>query len=51
MYVDTHLTEDEVITFPAGTHTETISLQYADYARLVRPTVVEFARPRVEYVS
>lgn len=51
VYVDTSLTEDEVITFPAGTHTETMSLPYADYARLVRPTIVEFARPRVEYVS
>src|SRR5260221_3595374 len=50
VYVDKSLAEDEVITFPAGTHTETMSLRYADYAGLVRPTIVEFARPRLEYV-
>ena len=51
VYVDKSLTEDEVITFPAGTRTETMSLRYADYARLVQPTIVECARPRVEYFS
>ena len=51
VYVDKSLTEDEVVVFPAGTHTETMSLHYADYARLVGPTIVEFARPRIEYVS
>jgi Ala-tRNA(Pro) deacylase len=47
VYVDKSLTEDEVIVFPAGTHTETMSLRYADYAQLVKPTIVEFAGPRV----
>jgi Ala-tRNA(Pro) deacylase len=51
VYVDTSLTEDEVITFPAGTHIETMRVHYADYARLVRPNIAAFARPRVEYVS
>jgi Ala-tRNA(Pro) deacylase len=47
VYVDKSLTDDEVIVFPAGTHTETMSLRYADYAQLVKPTIVEFAGPRV----
>lgn len=47
VYVDKRLTEDETIVFPAGTHTETMSLRYADYERLVKPTVVEFTRPGI----
>jgi Ala-tRNA(Pro) deacylase len=49
--VDKSLTEDEVVVFPAGTHTETMSVHYADFERLVEPTIVEFASPRIEYVS
>ena len=45
VYVDKSLAEDEVITFPIGTHTETMSLKYADFARLVTPTLAEFAYP------
>lgn len=44
VYVDTALAEDETIVFRAGTHTDTISLRYADFARLVNPTVVELRR-------
>jgi Ala-tRNA(Pro) deacylase len=44
VYVDTVLTEDETIVFRAGTHTDTISVKYADFERLVRPTVADFAR-------
>jgi Ala-tRNA(Pro) deacylase len=47
VYVDKSLTDDEAIVFPAGTHTETMSVRYADYAQLVKPTIVEFAGPRV----
>jgi Ala-tRNA(Pro) deacylase len=43
VYVDRSLAADETIVFQAGTHTDTISLKYADFARLVQPTVVEFA--------
>jgi Ala-tRNA(Pro) deacylase len=43
VYVDRMLAEDETIVFQAGTHTDTITMQYADFARLVKPTVVEFA--------
>jgi Ala-tRNA(Pro) deacylase len=43
VYVDRSLAEDETIVVQAGTHTDTISLKYADFARLARPTVVAFA--------
>jgi len=43
VYVDRMFAEDTTIVFQAGTHTDTISIPYADFARLVKPTVVEFA--------
>jgi Ala-tRNA(Pro) deacylase len=43
VYVDKTLAEDETIVFRAGTHTDTMSVSYADFERLVEPTVVEFA--------
>ena len=42
-YVDKSLTEDDFIVFEAGTHTDAIKMGYADYARLAKPTVVDFA--------
>lgn len=45
VYVDKTLAEDEVIVFRAGTHTDTMSVKYADFERLVEPAVVEFADP------
>jgi Ala-tRNA(Pro) deacylase len=44
VFVDRTLTEDPTIVFQAGTHTDTISMAYADYARLVAPKVVDVAR-------
>jgi Ala-tRNA(Pro) deacylase len=44
VYVDKSLAEDESIVFQAGTHTDTMSLKYADFERLVRPIVADFAR-------
>jgi Ala-tRNA(Pro) deacylase len=41
VYVDRPLTEDERIVFRAGTHTDTISMKYVYFARLVEPTIVE----------
>ena len=41
--VETSLTRQENIVFPIGTHTETMSLKYADFERLVQPKVAEFA--------
>lgn len=43
VYVDRALAEDESIGMQAGSHTDTISLRYADFERLVRPAVAEFA--------
>ena len=43
-YVDRSLAEDETIVFNAGTHTETMSVKYADFARLAKPVVAQFAR-------
>lgn len=44
VYVDQALTANETIVCQAGTHTETIRLAYADFARLVQPVVVAFGR-------
>jgi Ala-tRNA(Pro) deacylase len=48
MYVEKRLAEDATIVFPVGTHTETMRLTYADYERLIQPTLAEFARPPQE---
>lgn len=42
--VDRALTKDPVILFNAGSHRCTITMTYADYARLVRPALGEFAK-------
>ena len=44
VFVDKALAEDETIVFEAGTHTDTMSMKYADYERLVKPQAAEFAR-------
>mgnify|MGYP005848269869 CR=1 FL=1 len=44
VYVDRPLTLDEVIVFRAGSHTETMSVKYEDYARLVQPKVAPLGR-------
>lgn len=44
VYVDTALAEDETIVVQAGTHTDTISLRYADFQRVVRPTEADLRR-------
>jgi Ala-tRNA(Pro) deacylase len=41
--VDPSLAEDEWILFQAGTHIDSMRLKYADFARLVKPTVASFA--------
>jgi Ala-tRNA(Pro) deacylase len=43
VYVDEALAEDETIVVQAGTHTDTMRLRYADFERLVEPTVGRFA--------
>ena len=42
-YVDRVLSEDEQLVFQIGTHRDTMQIAYADYARLVKPIVVEVA--------
>jgi Ala-tRNA(Pro) deacylase len=42
VYVDRTLTRDPKIVFNAGSHRETVTLAYADFARLVQPEVIEF---------
>jgi Ala-tRNA(Pro) deacylase len=43
VYVDQQLSKDPAIAFNACTHTELIRLSYEDYAKLVKPTVLDFA--------
>ena len=43
VYVERTLAEDETIVFRSGTHTETMSVRYSDFERLVEPTVAQFA--------
>jgi Ala-tRNA(Pro) deacylase len=45
VYVAESLAEDDEIVFNAGTHTELIKVAYADFERLVAPTVVRFSQP------
>jgi len=46
VYVDESLTKDKEISFNAGSHNELIRLAYADFNRLVKPVVAEFAAQR-----
>ena len=43
VWVDRSLTKDEEIVFNAGTHTQTVKMKYADFARLVQPKVASLA--------
>ena len=43
VYVERTLADDETIVFRSGTHTETMSVSYSDFERLVEPTVAQFA--------
>jgi Ala-tRNA(Pro) deacylase len=43
VYVEEGLTRDERIAFNAGSHSELIQLDYADFERLVNPTVANFS--------
>jgi len=43
VYADKMLSEDREISFNAGSHHELIRLGYADFERLVNPTIGSFA--------
>lgn len=49
VYVAPSLTRDETITFNAGSHEEAIQVRYKDFDRLVRPAVLDFAFPDVDF--
>lgn len=42
--VDKSLTEDREIVFQAGTHVDTVNMNYQDFAALVKPMVAEFGK-------
>ncbi len=44
VYAEQSLAEDEAIAFNAGSHKELVKVAYADFERLVQPTVADFAR-------
>jgi Ala-tRNA(Pro) deacylase len=44
VYVDRSLTQQDNIVFRAGTHTDTMSMAYKDFAELVVPMVVDVSR-------
>lgn len=46
VYACGSLAEQEQIAFNAGRHTEIITMRYADFERLVKPRVAQFARHR-----
>jgi Ala-tRNA(Pro) deacylase len=43
VYVDESLTKDKDVAFNAGSHNELLQVSYADFERLVKPTVLKFA--------
>src|SRR5215472_14100607 len=43
VYVDESLTKDKDIAFNAGSHNELLQVSYADFERLVRPTILKFS--------
>jgi Ala-tRNA(Pro) deacylase len=44
VYVSTSLAEDEEITFNGGTHDHAVRMAFADFERLVKPTIVALAK-------
>jgi Ala-tRNA(Pro) deacylase len=45
VFVADSLTKDDYISFNACTHTDILTIAYADFERLVRPRVLAFAEP------
>lgn len=41
VHVTASLTQERDITFNAGTHTETVTMAYADFAQLVHPAIID----------
>ncbi len=49
VYVDESLTNEASITFQAGSHAETLTIDFGDFERLVGPVVATFAEPEIRY--
>ena len=47
VFVDDSLQGDHEISFNAGSHTELVQMQYADFANLVKPKIIHFATEMV----
>jgi Ala-tRNA(Pro) deacylase len=45
VWVDRTLAEGERIVFQAGTHTDTVEMEYLDFARLARPVMADLCSP------
>jgi len=44
VYVDATLASQDIIAFNAGTHRDSVHMRYVDFAKLVQPQVLQFAR-------
>jgi Ala-tRNA(Pro) deacylase len=51
VFVDVALAEEPDIVFSAGTHTEAISMRWADFSASVRPIVGKFADSPLDHVG
>lgn len=51
VYCDTALERDDEIEFNAGSHHDTIRMKFADFRRLVAPTMLSFAWQRTRLAS
>ena len=49
--VDREITRDKEIVFNAGTHTDAVRMEYAEYARLVRPRVLDVTMRQAQYAG
>lgn len=47
VYADPALAGDPHLTFNAGTHRETMTISYGDFARLAQPRILDFSTPPV----
>jgi len=51
VFVDSSLAREREIAFNAGSHLELVQLAYIDFARLVQPTVSDFATGPVSHAA
>lgn len=51
VYVDAKLAAQALLVFQPGSHSETMTVAYTDYARLVQPHVADFSGALLELVS